>query len=361
MAKVVTVYAPSTRELKPVEMGIIRWLRISEAIAARGHQVDLAVGRVPWRSRRVAPGTSLVRMVPLMGLRWGRYDAVKTLFHRGYETLCRYGGGDHPWVIAKLGSVVAPEDRPGIYFYGRQREQLFRTQERIAVSARHVTVLTDAAGTLFRKAHGRGEDLLLVPGAAETHIPPVGPDPYPNDDSPRVVFLGSFYSEGPHSQPEAHRTLTKKLNRLGRALAQRGVAFYVVGPGQASSLDADVVRHIGPVPYGTSWDYMHHADVGVVVTHGDFMHNNESTKIYYYLRTGLPVVSELGFPNDHVLAESGLGRGVPPGEIDSMAERVMDAIDAPGDRECAIDYILNNHTWDQRAATYDAVLRRDFG
>jgi len=57
---------------------------------------------------------------------------------------------------------------------------------------------------------------------------------------------------------------------------------------------------MGAVSYERSWDYLHHADVGVLVAAGPFMHNNESTKIYHYLRVGLPVVSEAGFPNDPV-------------------------------------------------------------
>lgn len=357
MAKVVTVYAPSSRELVAVEMGIIRWLRISEAIASYGHQVDLAVGRVRWPWQQTAPGAPRVRRVALRGLKWDRYDAVKTLFHRGFETLERFGGARHPRIIAKLGSVVAEEDRPGICFYGARRERLYRTQARIAEFAQHVTLLTEPARELFREAHDRDHGLLLVPGAAETTLPPEGPDPYPKDGRPRVVFLGNFYSMDRRSQPEAHRTLTGKLNKLGRLLAARGIALYVVGPGQASSLDPEAVRYLGAVAYDASWDYMRHADVGLVVSAGDFMHNNESTKIYYYLRTGLPVVSEAGFPNDAVVDESGLGFRVPPGKMDTLAASVAEAIETRWDKERAVDYILENHTWEKRAQVYDRVLR----
>ncbi|NNK64703.1 MAG: hypothetical protein HKO98_16000 [Gemmatimonadetes bacterium] len=361
MARIVTVYAPSRRELKPVEMGIIRWLRISAALAEFGHEVDLACGRLPWRGPVPAPRAPRVRVVPLLGARWSRYDAVKTLFHRGYESLRRYGGGRHPWIIAKLGSVVSDRDTEGIFFYGRQRERLFRIQEAIARSARHVTLLTEAARTLFAEAHDRTDGLLLVPGAAEEQIPPTGPDPYPRDGRPRVVFLGNFYSEHPRSQPEAHHTITSKLNALGRKLAARGVSLFVVGPGQASSLDPQAVGYLGAVSYEESWQYMHHADVGLVVSAGDFMHNNESTKVYYYLRGGLPVVSESGFPNDPVVDESGLGFRVEPGRIDLLAERVVEAVEKTWDREKAVDYILEHHTWRCRAAVYHELLNEAFG
>jgi len=105
---------------------------------------------------------------------------------------------------------------------------------------------------------------------------------------------------------------------------------------------------------------MLHADVGVVVSAGPFMHNNESTKLYHYLRAGLPTVSESGFPNDHVVRDAGLGAVVANGDMDAMAECVLACAGAGGERQTAIDYILAHHTWESRMAIYDDVLRREF-
>ena len=69
------------------------------------------------------------------------------------------------------------------------------------------------------------------------------------------------------SQPEAHRTITDKLNRLGAKLGKAGVGLYVVGPGDERSLDPDSVTYLGTVPYRDSWAFIHHAQVGLVV-HG---------------------------------------------------------------------------------------------
>ena len=93
------------------------------------------------RWRTVPLGHNL-RRVPLGSVRWAEYDVVKTLFHSGFETLERYGGASHPFIISKLGSVVGGGDQPGCYFYGRYRSQLFATQQRIARTSRYVTVLT---------------------------------------------------------------------------------------------------------------------------------------------------------------------------------------------------------------------------
>ena len=118
---------------------------------------------------------------------------------------------------------------------------------------------------------------------------------------------------------------------------------------------------MGAVDYSESWNYLHHAHVGVVVSAGDFMHNNESTKIYHYLRAGLPVVSEAGFPNDHVVEEAGIGFVVESGRLPYMAERVLEAADTDWDQQAAIQYIVENHTWDARARQYHRVLDEALG
>ena len=359
MARIVTVYA-SNRSVELTDMSYIRWFRISEALARLGHDVDIATAEFKWRWRQpVVPMGPNLRRVPLSRVKWREYDVVKTLFHQGFRTLQRFGGGGHPFIIAKLGSVVAPADRPGIYFYGRQRAAMFKAQRAIDAASRYVTVLSAPARALWVECFGSGDNVLLVPGAADRDVPPPVRDPYPDDGRPRCVFSGSFYNDV--YQPEANRTLVDKMNRLGQALDRRGVRLYVVGPGDASRLDPRWVTYLGVVTHERSWDYLHFANVGVVVSAGAFMHNNESTKIYHYLRVGLPVVSEAGFPNDHVVMESKLGFVVPSGELETLAERIVDAAGASWDRDAAISYILANHTWDVRARIYDALLRRTSG
>lgn len=358
MSRIVTVYSGSLRPAREVEMGYIRWYRMSAALAALGHSVDIASAEFRRRVFRTVEtvGPNL-RIVPISRVRWRDYDVVKTLFHSGFETLERYGGADHPFIIAKLGSVVGPADMDGIFFYGRQREEMYRIQERIARSSRYVTLLSEPAVDLWRSTHGTASEVLVVPGAASAVIPQPKRNPYPRDGRSPVVFAGNFYSRHRGSQPEAHRTLTDKLNRLGALLHQQASRLYIVGTGDRRSLDPRYVSYCGEVPYEESWDFIHFAAVGVVVTAGGRMHNNESTKIYHYLRAGLPVVSEAGFPNDNVVVESGLGHVVANGDLETMAERIQESLRTSWDREAAVRYILARHTWEKRAEAYDRVLR----
>jgi glycosyltransferase involved in cell wall biosynthesis len=359
MARIVTVYSSSYRRFRPVDMSYIRWLKMSEALAEAGHEVDIATNEPGWLWRSSLVMRSRCRRVPLGRVRWHRYDVVKTLFGKGFETLEEYGGGGHPFVIAKLGSVVGPADMPGIYFFGAQRERMFAVQRRIHSHSRYVTVVSEPARTLWHQCFGPGDNVLVVPGATDDEIPPKGPDPFPRGGERRCLFAGNVYT--PRSQPEANRALIDKLNALGGALARRGMRLYLLGVGEVGRLDRDAVTYLGSVPYGRSWDYLRHADVGVVVSAGAFMHNNESSKIYHYLRVGLPVVSEAGFPNDQVVTESGCGLVVAAGDMPAMAEAIEQAAVRPWDRDRAVRSIREHHTWRERAKVYDQLLPRTGG
>ncbi len=357
MARIVTVYLGTRRLPRMVDMSMIRWWRMSTALAGHGHDVDIATNEWRWvlgrRPRPICPG---LRVVPLSGIDWSRYDVVKTLFHLGFSTLRRHGGHDHPFVISKLGSVVANDDREGILFHGEVRRRLYAIQQEIASASRYVTVLSRPAETLWVEAFGDAGRLLLVPGAVDAHIPPPGPSPFGAIGGKICLFSGNIYDE--RTQPQANAVLCDKLNRLGRLLARKGMRVVFQGGGDTHRIDRTAVICVAPCDYERSWDSLHHADVGVVVTGGGRMHNNESTKIYHYLRAGLPTVVEEGFPNDDVVRESGLGFVVPNGDIEALSRQVLAAASHPWNRAAAVDYVLRRHTWDVRASVYDGVIRR---
>jgi len=356
MARIVTVCNASRRPFELREMSYIRWYEMSKALARRGHEVDIATGETDWRDD--SPALEMeprLQRVPIDRVRWDDYDAVKTAFHSGFKAVEAYGGASHPLIISSLGSVVDSRDRDGIYFYGAIREDLFETQKRIHATSRYVAVLNPAARDLWTEAHGPRDGFLLVPGAACADLPPAGENPY-REIGKVCLFAGNIYDA--RSQAEANRVLSAKLNAVGQRIMQAGLRLVFLGIGDTSALDPACVTNAGAVSYDESWRYIQHASVGLVVSAGPFMHNNESTKIYYYLRAGVPVVSESGFPNDHVVGESGLGFVTPAEDMELLAANVLEAGGRNWNGTKAIDYILREHTWDQRAATYDAVLGR---
>jgi glycosyltransferase involved in cell wall biosynthesis len=359
MAKLVTVYTDAYRDFEPTDMSYIRWLKISEALARRGHQVDIATNEsILHQKNSPFPMGQNLRRILLPKVRWSDYDVVKTLFHIGFDTLETYGGKDHPFIISKLGSVVGPIDMNGIYFYGKKREQFFLTQKKINQTSKYVTVLNASAKELWTNSLGPRDNILLVPGGVDPYIPPRSKNPYPKEKHTRCIFAGHVYTK--HSQPEANTVIINKLNKLGKLLSDLGVRLYMVGSGDVRKLDERFVTYLGVAPYEEAWNYFHFAHVGIVVAAGQFMHNNESSKIYHYLRVGLPVVSEAGFPNDNVVIESRLGFVVQNGNLELMAQKIEEAAHKDWDRDYAINYILENHTWDKRVETYDRIMKEKF-
>jgi glycosyltransferase involved in cell wall biosynthesis len=360
MARILTLYEQARRRFVPTDMSYIRWSRMSAALADLGHQVDIGC-REPGsfglgeRHRPVVMGPRL-RRIPLEAVDCGAYDVVKTLFHKGFRTLEQLGGTGHPFVIAKLGSVVGRDDCEPVYFYGERRRHLFGVQERIAAHSRWVTVLTEASRQRWIGCFGGASPpTLLVPGAVDARIPVPGSTPFPRDGWRRCLFAGNIYDS--KSQPEAHATLVAKLNDLGRRLARRSIRLYQMGPGDLSGLDPTHVRCLGPVPYGESWNLLHHADVGLVLALGPEPNENESSKIYHYLRAGLPTVCEAGFPNQELVEEARLGVVVANGDPEAMADAIEATLHRGWDRQEAIDFILARHTWHHRARIYDEQIR----
>lgn len=332
-------------------MDHIRFSSMAAALARRGHQVDLIVNR---ERARPSPGPPL-REVAFRDVRWPDYDVVKTFFHSGFEALRAEGGGDHPFIISKLGSVVGREQTPGVHFYGPVREALLRTQERIAERSRVVTVLTTASAALWRRTHGGAGRLMEVPTGVDADLPPLGPNPYRafGVEEPVVLFAGSLYSLT--DQPEVNRLWQERLNAIGRALRRSGLRLVAIGPGVTDRLDPEAVLHAGIVPVHEAWDWQRHAAVGVVLAQG-VLQDNESSKIYYYLRTALPVVCERPVPNADLIAETGHGALVDYGDVDALAAAAATLAAAPPPGHGVAEHMVRRHSWDARAALYEPVL-----
>jgi hypothetical protein len=338
-------------------MDTVRWLRISEALADLGYVVDMIVNA---RGGVFGPPRSNLRFVPHEAVRWSDYHVVKTLFHAGFQSLVEEEGAKHPFIISKLGSVVGSRDgMAGVHFHGAERQALHEIQQAIARHARYVTVLTEPSRALWQEEFLGGPPLLLVPTGVDRTIPSPSRNPYPPTTEKIVVYVGNIYA---HTQRDVNLYWQHRLNGLGRLLRQRGLRLFFVGPGRTDQLDPAAVTDVGPVPHDTIWDFQYFADVGLVLAQGPVQHN-ESSKIYYYLRTGLPVVSERPIPNNYLIDESGCGLIAEYGDDRMLADMVEAAAWRDWDTQSAMQYILQRHTWDRRVAVYDEVLaaERDRG
>jgi hypothetical protein len=349
--RIATVYLPLRYgRFEPAAMDTVRWLRVSETLA----RLDFAVDMIVDVKRRLRGRPPTLRTVPLAAAEWDRYDAILALFHRGFDTLARAGGAGHPFVIAELGSVVGPTDATeGVHFFGEDRAALYDTQVRIAERSRYVAVLTEESRALWRQHLPSRNDLLLVPTGVDRRLPRPGRNPYAGFSERIAVYLGNIYSR---DQKSINLLWQEKLNEVGRALRKRGIRLCFVGAGDTEVIDPDAVTCLGHVDNVRSWDYQRFAHVGIALAQGPVQHN-ESSKIYYYLRTGLPVVAEESIPNSSLVHEAGLGFTVGYGQHETMAEMIEAAAVRTWDRERAVRHVLAHHTWEERARVYARLIR----
>ncbi len=250
-----------TRDYKPeklASMSGLRLYRMAAALARRGHEVDIVVNRNP-QPHVLAPR---LREVPFRLADWDEYDVVKTLFHVGMQSLVAEGGGDHPFIVSKLGSVVGHEQTDGVYFFGRVREDLYRMQQEVAARASLVTVLTNRSAALWWDEHGYETPLCMVPTGVDAEIPAPRCNPYPalGIDQPVALFAGNIYSR--EQQAEVNLLWQERLNRIGTLLKRRGIRLVAMGTGVTDRLDPAAVTHLGPILADQVWDFQRFAKVG---------------------------------------------------------------------------------------------------
>ena len=353
--RIATVYKRDLFErFTPAKMSTVRWLRISECLAARGHQVDMIMNGASLGTRT----TGNLRSIPFKSVDWRNYDIVKTLFHSGFESLMEEGGDSHPFIISKLGSVVGDrDDTDGVYFFNGEREKLYAIQEQIRARSRYVTLLTTASRQLWESMFGPHEKLLHVPTGVDRDVPGPVRNPYEGFREPIAVYLGNIYGA---MQRDVNERWQERLNSIGCLLRRRGIRLCFVGTGRVDRIDPDAVTVLGEVDNAEMWDYQRFAQVGLVLAQGLVQHN-ESSKIYYYLRTGLPTVSESPVPNNFLLQNTGMGYVAEYGNDLMIAEMVESAIHHVWPRQEGMRYIINNHSWDQRVETYQSVIRDGLG
>jgi len=331
-------------------MSGIRFLKMSEALAQQGNEVDMASGR----EDVVSLGLRL-RQVPLSVMKWSEYDVVKTFFHTGMDELIEAGGGDHPFIISKLGSVVGREMVEGVYFFGEERERLFRTQLEIARRSRVVTLLTDQSIVLWHSEHGTGNQVLQVPTGVDAVIPELSENPYASRGiQDRVaLFAGNLYTR--RHQLEVNVLWQERLNRMGLAFRRRGIRLVAIGTGEVDNLDPSLVLHCGTISSDLIWNWLRFASVGIVLAQGRVQHN-ESSKIYYYLRSGLPTICEAPVPNSPLISETGLGAIVPYNDDQSFCDAAEQFVRQPQSSATVQEYMVSKHSWRARAALYKEVF-----
>ena len=340
--RIATLYRLEPLEQIPEDRAaVLWWKRISFGLAERGHTVDIVSGPAD-PERDLEPR---LRNIPSSAARWLDYDVILTFFHGGFANLAELGGADHPAIISNLGSVVgARDDTPGVYFFGPRRQWLYSVQQQIAKRAFAVNILTEPSRELFLREHEPAARIVSIPQGVDRTIPAPQCSPFPESQERVVVLIGSIYGA---LQKEMNLIWQDRLNSVGRELRRAGMRLCWIGPGDRERLDTSVVTAPGPVEHPRAWNFQYFASAGLVLAQGAVQHN-ESTKLYNYLRAGLPSVSETPVPNNKILEEAQLGFIVPFGDDRGLADALAEASSQPWNRQAAIEYMVATHSWDRR-------------
>ena len=215
-------------------MNNIMWVRLSQAIAALGFEVDLVTD-----ARRDLPlGPPGFRCVSFHRARWSGYDVAVTLRQAGYQTLAREAGRALPPVISVLTSVVGrTDDVPGVHFFGEPRRLLYEAQQQIQAASRCVVIQTEPNRELWDQEFGGGGKVVLIPGAVDRTIPPPAKNPFSGLKEKVAIYIGHIYRK---EQKEINLDWQRRLNRLGAALKKRNMRLCFLGSGNLDQLDGKV-------------------------------------------------------------------------------------------------------------------------
>jgi hypothetical protein len=220
-----------------------------------------------------------------------------------------------------------------------------------------VSLLTKPNADLFKKMHGDRDGMLEVPGGVDAEVPAPGKNPYlaAGITRPVAIYAGNIYSRD--RQAEVNLFWQERLNALGRKLRDRGIQLVAMGPGATDRLDPGAVIHFGVIDFREFWNWQWHAHVGVALAQGP-VQDNESSKLYYYLRTGLPVVCEASVPNAWIVTHTQHGAVVEydANDLTPLADAASALVATPPAADAVIPYIIREHSWDARAAQYASVL-----
>jgi len=123
------------------------------------------------------------------------------------------------------------------------------------------------------------------------------------------------------------------------------------------------IRVHGEVDEPRVWDFIRHARLGLALAAGPDEFDNDSSKVYAYLRGGLPVVVEHRVLQGELVMEHGMGAVCSFDDSADLVERILEQIrrPAPVNRAAVMEVMARDFSWDRRAETYAALFRQLVG
>ena len=324
---------------------IIRLHALTGGLLARGLGVDI-IAPVD-RPGQTPAG---VPVYPLDHLAHARYDALKTCYHFSLELIGDYDGP----VVSRIVRVVDDElpERDMAW-----RGRLLACQETIAARS-SVVVLNNGENEqrwLARYGKTSQASTLLIRTGCPAVIPRKGKNPYAKGEKV-MLFLGSLCSARMVAMLNALADALRdaaRIHHIGRS------KLHIYDDGSTAPLSPLIVRH-GEMPERETWNYVRHACIGLAIAPGPYSFDNDLSKIYGYLRGGLPVLSEERIINNELIAAMGHGQVFAYDDIDDAAgraRRLLRGLPSGGGRRVMAS-MARAHAWERRVDQYYDLFTR---
>lgn len=291
-----------------------------------------------------------IPVVPLDALKEkGRYDVVKTSYHFSMELIDEYDGPVISRIVRVVDEKLPERDEPF-------RERLLACQEKIQRRSSVLILNNIENEQRWRELYGPEPRIVHIPNGCPDEIPPPGPNPYA-DDRPAVLFLGSI----------AAPRMLRMINAAAELLADRARVHLVGlnkvcmygGTEEWCELHPSVLDH-GEIPEPRTWDYIYHAAMGLAFATGPYPFDNDVSKVYNYLRGGLPTLSEEPILENALIRETDHGAVFPLNDTNRMFQQALALLDTElTEQKTLVRHMLRlYHGWDDRVQRLSFVLGR---
>ncbi|MFO7710681.1 MAG: glycosyltransferase, partial [Candidatus Woesearchaeota archaeon] len=338
----------------------IRRFELAKELAKLGYKVDLIESK-PFNLTEYGVPSNL-QCVSFNQADYYSYTILLTTSVGGLQILSRLSLEKHPFIIANLTNT----------FNTPANNEPFWAQDVAHKHARLVNVFTPLHKETWLQYYGRQEEsrIFVTDIAAPNEISFRGKDPYntQDKDKQKIIFLGAL--------PIQRTMMIEKLKAIVKGVCDgNNVVLYIVSNNynelqkegifneeiQSGKL---VLRE--PVKGSEQYDYYAYADVAVNTGLGK-RKSIVSGKLLYYLRAGIPVVSEDDYSNSDLVKDDFNGYNVPFHETDMSAfnqalrKALTKSKQKKWDRKAIQKEIIENHTYRQRALTWDKKILEALG
>jgi glycosyltransferase involved in cell wall biosynthesis len=234
------------------------------------------------------------------------------------------------------------------------RERLLKCQKLIQERASALILNNTENELRWRSLYGEEPPAVLIPNGCPVEIPEPGQNPFDSNE-PAILFLGSL------AAPRMIGMMNEAANRL-KGLAK----FHLVGLNKSGlyggddmcSLDKLIVDH-GEMPETEVWNYIQHAHIGLALATGPHAFDNDVSKIFNYLRGGLPVLTEDPILTNELVRQTGFGKIFTYGDADDLVAKAQELLDNPLEEKktAVMRFMVTEHSWEKRVKDYALFLQ----